>query len=252
MRLGLLGLLLVGSSAFAGIDYSAEMSARSLPLSSYIEGRLGYGYVVWDEREEGNERDWKYGYVRPTLTLGTIGIVNSAEVAAEFYPVSILGLTVGQSHSIRLTESLSMDCANLYCRGNLGRTFVKARGLIGAAGFFLVPAVRLDWLTPGANSQPFYDEFSILTGLSGGDRLVTLGAALGYEVTDALKVALAASQQRMIGTNDVAQVLYGVGMYSLDEWRFSAGAGVYQSNYYEPSFSGIARVSWIGKDSVGL
>ena len=230
-------------------DYSVAVGGRTMPLGAAVSGQLGYGYLLWGEKREG---DFRYGYLRPALRLQTSGVVNRAEVSLAIHPISFFGFVLGHSQGVRYTDPYTVDCATAACRGGLQSTFGKARLVLGHDRFFAGGSSRVDYYVPSRRDRPFADETSSLVGKQGGDRLLTFDAFAGVWITPELAAGVLYRAERMIGTGFSNNHESAFARWKRGAWGVAAGAGLYQSSTQSRSPTVYGAIEWTGSPSIEL
>lgn len=231
-----------------GLDAKAQASFQSFPLGTLVTGEVGYSAEIW--RKEG---DFTYGYVRPFVQLDTAAIINRPYVGLEIYPISILGLSMGQGFSQRNTSSFTdFDCQQVVCDKTLRSEYVQVHGMLGYGKAFLDLKGRQEWFKEAGGTQPFYDEMSYLVGAAGADELKSLTSVLGYSVSDQLNLGVMGIFSRFEQSKNENSALYALANYKDGPWRYSVGLGQYRSSHQVSNMSAILRVEWIGLPSLAL
>ncbi|MEK6607992.1 MAG: hypothetical protein AABZ30_10055 [Myxococcota bacterium] len=247
--LGLVALLFAASARADGWDFAAGGGARLLPAAAAGYARAGYGKLLWGARRPG---DFRYGYVRPTLTLQTSAVVNRVDAAVAVHPISFVGLAAGHMGSLRLIDTRDVDCDAVACRGLLGTSYLAGHLALGAGRFFAGGDGRLAWMRAPDAARPFVDEVSVLVGDSGGDRMLSGEAFAGARLTPRWRAGALFAVESMLaaGGDSDAETLFAAARAGA--WRFTVGAGAYRSTAYERGFTAYVVVSWIGIPSVEL
>jgi hypothetical protein len=190
--------------------------------------------------------------VRPYARARTSALVNAGEVSVELFPVSFVGLQAGTQLSNRNTKLDTLDCTMVACQGNLSTTYLRAKGVVGYAGFFLGGSAQVGWQRPSDTTLPFGDDASSLAGLAGGDTLVSFEGYAGYRPPGPYSFGVYASRDRFTGSgaaNDMESVM---ARRSWGPWRVMLGLGAYESTTRDRGFTTYGVVEWIGVPSLGL
>ncbi len=241
-----------------GLDYWLGGAGRLLPLGAGFLAQTGYGLLLWGAGEgplgsRNVERAPWYGYVRPRFQLTASGLVNKGEAALEVFPVSFLGVTLGHTEGWRGTNTRTLDCQLVECRGWLRANSIRIWGALGAGPVFFQGAARYSGLIPSRTGRPFSEELSALAGNDAGDRLVNLEAAAGYRLAPDRALGWVVTRDRMMGSgsSNVMQAFFY--RFSIkNSWTVTAGAGTYRSTTQPTGLAAFVLAKWTGIPSLSL
>lgn len=236
-----------------GLEANVGALFRAYPLQAIITGEGAYGKIFWGTKEEG---DFKYGYIRPYLRVGTIAVVNRGEIGVGFYPISIFGITAGYMQSVRLTNPPginSLDCTTINCKGTIGTPFARANLTLGVWNLVGTFSGRLaPLLTFGATQAQTFAEEPALSGNSTGDWNASLNAFLGYKVYQKILVGLNLQWEAMLSSGQNSNLQGIAGVIPLGNYRIVAGLGAMQSTILRRSFTVYGTFTWFLTPTVML
>lgn len=258
---GTLGFLLMDtSSARADWDYQAGFSARTVPFGGSFSGTLGYGKLLWGSDPgpslpiigppSGEIPNWKFGYIRPSLTLQTIGFTSRSLLELDLFPISIVGITLGQSFHYRLDRASQFDCSLVNCNGYLSRTYVRAQAIVGVGQTAVMAWAQ--YASVGAlGSLPILEETWALVSAPSSDSLATLTVTAMYRLQDDWVLGLLGSQGRFITSGNHSFTSLGYANYFTGRWGFFLGAGTYSSSHQDLSPTVYGMIQFMGKRPMG-
>jgi hypothetical protein len=232
-----------------GLKTSVTPMARSYPLSAWVDSEVAYEKLLWGSNGEGRV---DYGFLRPKVGLGTIGLMHEASAGLEVYPISFVKFAVDTLRFWRNSETEGFDCQVYACRGTIDRLHLAADAALAAQGYFLQLSWRQTTLTPSVDDRPFVDEGLRLLGAEGGDSAVRARANVGYKVSPDLACGLSFTRTTMSETEERSLERYLFGSYTLGAWNVFAGAGVYSSSRDEAALSLALAASWSPSTSPSL
>ncbi|MGE0615153.1 MAG: hypothetical protein AB7P04_05905 [Bacteriovoracia bacterium] len=239
------------TAKLSGIDYSAALRARSYPFGANL-GITG-GFARKHEWTPGS--NWKFGYVRASASYETSVVLNRLIAQIDVYPISILGVSFGQSYGWRAFDNSAFDCTVFVCRGLLRRTYLEARSILQAWRLTLVNSARFEYLVPSDDSRPgaqFSDESSVLPGASGGDHLFRYEGALVYEIREHLHAGGLFTWSRMSGTDTTQDAEYAIVKWDNGPWSWVGGVGMFYSDRKPRALSFVLSLRWTGANELGL
>lgn len=250
-----LGLILVspvlgaeGSAPYW--DYSAQFLGRTYPLGGIFAGTLGYNTLLWGDPKQSI---WQYGYLRPNVTVATVGIVNRFQADLDFFPVSILGFRVGQAWSHRLLRTQSVyDCTLYECLALVSRQYIEAQLTLGMGQFFVVQTARWTHLSHSSGSGIFADDTHVLPAISAGDHSAQYVTIAGYKIDPSWRAGVYLMHSRVFGTSTLHNHVMGFGQWVTGQWSFLAGLGATHSSLNPLGFSAVGVVTWTGVKSLSL
>jgi hypothetical protein len=115
-----------------GLDYSASIIGRTHAAAFAINPSLGYGQMLWGDRSS-----FKYGYVRPNVSLMATPTLFGVKPGIDFFPISILGFSASRTYSRRFASAKGYDCDAGRCQGTLHSTDLSGKLLLGYGSYFL-------------------------------------------------------------------------------------------------------------------
>jgi hypothetical protein len=250
-------------SWWEGVDYNASAQA-GYPWSGNFDSYLGYGFMLWGQKKKDPKvfKDVLYGYIRPNLRFKTSGIANSLEARLDLYPISFVGLTLGQVFSYTnlkilgdASEKTGVDCDTFQCGGLLFRSFMEAKLKGGFQNYFAVFFSRADFLVnSGKKARGFVDTSASLVGGGRSDVLTTHWLKVGTKLANpkwAMGVHL--ERKKMMGTGEEAfQEQIFVSYLKDDWWSFGGAIKAYQTPTKKFVLGAGIQVNWDGRPSLEL
>ena len=245
LPLVLVGLMASSYAAHAGWSGDGLVAYRSLPQGAAVQADPGFEYRLWGAKNSA--ADFEYGYIRLAAPASTSLVVNRIGAQIEIFPISIMGLVVGQSYSSRSVDLDTLPCDQVDCHGRLAKTYFRFH-LVGAYGdlFF-----RPEWSIENQNfsrETVYGDEGSNLVGTTGGDVLVKSEVLVGYALAPDWKVAFLAARAHMQNVKPSENKFWGViGIhdFKMFDRSFSATAAIgrYESTFWSPGLTVAAVLS---------
>lgn len=225
-----------------GFDYSVGAGVRTAPVLGTLSGKLGYSSLLWGNAGRG---EYLYGYVRPSVRLGTSVIANQIEPAIEFFPISILGLSAGY-----LVDSRWVG--NFAGGRTLGTAFVQNHLSLNVGRFYLTQSLRAGLMTPSENEAQFFDLFSNLVGRAGGDLLLTNEVAVSFALNDEWKLGALFKNERMSATGESNDSQLAFARWARGRWSVNVGTGAYAQTGLSRGFTTSGWIQWTGISSLAL
>lgn len=258
----LLGLLLAPLLIEGrGFDSQAGVIARNYPIGARASVTGGYTATLWaddplpdpDPEVFAPVPAWRYGYVRPVISLDSSYVISRGSAEVEFFPISVFGLAAGTSVASRGGFDFpDFDCERISCDGTLRKKHLRSQLVLGAGGWSFLWKNRIDWFEAGSAARPFLDDLSNLVARPGRDELRSATAALGYRLNGRWMTGLAVDLQKFSGSGSHNQGTYWILNGRSRAWRALAGAGVYRSSHQELEPSVFLDLRWIGRRGPGL
>jgi hypothetical protein len=112
--------------AWAGFDLAVGGYGRDYPMGAGAELNLGYGHLLW-----GSSSEKLYGFIRAGLDIEGVVDYNAVNAKLEIFPISILGLRVGQSRSESQLDYEDFDCELYLCRGHFAENYFEVPVFLG-------------------------------------------------------------------------------------------------------------------------
>lgn len=241
-------------------DLSAGFQSRTMPMGATFYAVGGYNFLLWKADADLNpanpsgSRDWRYGYIRPTVKLSSIGVVNSISASVDVHPISILGVSVGTSGSWRVVPAGTsyVDCNTVYCDGTITRNFVAAKAVLGSGRLFFGGTARFEWMSAGRADQPFLDENATLVGTAGSDRFASFTGAVGFLPGDKQTVGLMFTNGSFLGSGQRVQSAFGFYQFAWNDFRPTIGAGYTEGTTFGSNFLGVLQVEYVIRPSFAI
>ena len=222
-----------GSSHFI-LDQKVGLNVRTYPIGFQAFGTVGINQALW-----GDPSTWKYGYLRGALNGATSAVVNRGGVEFQVFPSSILGLSAGYDWGYRSYTPHYVNCVLLACNGRVDRFFVKANFVAAYSNIIFLMNARYDHLHSFDTAKSaFFDEMTLLTGQSRGERVMTWNPILLYSLSPKVRVGAMSLYSHAIDTGDFSHLYGPIANYS---WSNSlsliGGAGLNRSPVVESALS---------------
>jgi hypothetical protein len=229
-------------------DYSAGFGLRTLPFGSSLYGRGGYNILLWGgPKSEG----FLYGYARPALQLQSSAVVNRVDLTLDLYPISFFGFRLGKAVSLRWTDTSTLDCNVLECRGDLSRAYIQMEVLGAYQKYFGGLWARLDTLEPSRKGRNFADETSALAGRNPSDGLWTWEVLGGYDA-ESWKAGLWLVFQGMSHSRARNDTEYAFVTVKRGDFDYTVAAGSYASSTRSRGPAFAISVKWNGREGLSL
>lgn len=247
------GFVAVWGSVAMGhdFDYNASIGARLLPRGIGLQGVFGYDYLLWGEKTDASS--YLFGYLRPSLTINSSVITNRATAALDFYPIAIMGFSVGVYGGVRNVDIDTLDCTSIQYRGSIYGGFAKSRLIAGLDPFFMTVGFALQTVRGSDPLLATGDEFTALIASAGGDQVSGTELTIGAKISDNLSMGLSGWSNifSISGDNNSNQALFA--LYSMGEWSYLVGVGLYSSNHHTQSgLNTFVLVKWTGAPALDL
>ncbi|RME16400.1 MAG: hypothetical protein D6797_04610 [Bdellovibrio sp.] len=131
-------LMFSGQIGKATADFSLSGIYRHYPQSGGVDLSAGYSFLLWGKPAN----TIFYGYLRYALDLFTAGTYNEALVSVDLFPVSFLGVSLGQGLYHNSKDYEDFDCLRYKCIGEFNYTFVKYTLILGYKKFFFYQSYK--------------------------------------------------------------------------------------------------------------
>lgn len=239
--------LLITTNAFAQMDYRLSTRGRSYPLSGIFEADLGYNYLLWKKNAPV-----LYGYIRPNVTYGDIGLYRLATAALDFHPISFIKIRGGFSREMSHVLRRDLDCSQIECQGVIKHRFLETNLLLGAASYFTSLRYRINTSRRDDGGARFLDFEAMMPMQGQQDQSQYFQGVVGKSIDSnwsALWASQVASSQKAQGFSTAH---YALGMWSKGPWEIAAGPGAFHSTLFDWGFSSVFWVTWNGGNSLAL
>lgn len=232
-------LVFIGLGVSAQPQYILTGDFRTYPFTGAVQGEVNSSHLIWDGRAQSSF--WHYGFVKPSLKLGSHGF---AEVAVDVYPVSILQIGISRSITSRYYPTRGLDCDLAVCGGILTRGTFKTSLVLGYEKLIFIPGLSVVTMEHNDASKPLAIETENLLSAPGGDIVTIRGIFLGYDLKD-YKVGLFNRSAQVRKTAQDNQVTYFIYSANYDnDWSYTAGVGQYQSDEFSAGISVFANLTY--------
>jgi len=235
-------------------DYSAQTIFRSFPIGGFVSATFGKSFKFWHKKPaDAKKPDVLYGYIRPSMTYQTSAVVNSIRPQIDFFPLSIFGFYIGHDRTSRHVDIRTFDCQQVYCHGELKRTYGGHKMALGFKGFFLVSDFKIEKVLFSKKDRRFVDERVTLEGAPGKDYFRRHQLMLGKSLSKkfALGVLSIRSVMRVNRSSSHMKMLFSRYVFN-DKWSLLAAVGSFETRHHQEVFSSILALQWKGKKGLSL
>jgi len=228
------------ASAYPQVDYRFSSRGRTYPLTGIFEVDLGYNHLFW-----GDKTSVLYGYLRPNISYGEMGVYRIATTAFDFYPVSFFKIRAGLSREMSHVLRRDLDCSQIDCQGVIKHQFIESQLLLGAFSYFTSLRYRLNVSKRNDGEHRFLDFEGMMPMQARSDQSQYFQAVVGKNLNDQWNGIFAsqfASSQKAKGSSSAH---YALGMWLKGPWEIAAGPGLFRSSLYNRDGWGFSSVFWI-------
>jgi hypothetical protein len=260
-------MLLIGWShvGFADLDYSVGLDSGTMPYWSNFNASFGYGVLIWGEDPlksipnhgfvNPSEYPYKFGYVRPEISVETSGTRNAINGDLDISPISWVIFSLGKTLEHRASNGrLDYDCALNSCYGSLQRSRLTFGGFpLGFGPFFVGGLSQTEWFDSyDEGKSGFVDQWSGLVGKKQSDRLKRDALLGGIILSQDVVLGGGISIEKFIGSKESSQVNFGSLTLARPPFEMNLIVGERdRSPKKHDEFWGLLNVRWIGKKALG-
>lgn len=227
-------------------DYSVTLGTRTTPVAIQAEANAGYGLLLWGEASTP-----LYGYFRPSVTLASSSTLTGT-AALDFYPVSFLGFTIGNTYNNRLADLPSINCEKADCRNWLNFNFMRAR-LLGKFGSF-VTSLQYEKRIYDSNDDKTksFGEGSYVVLLAPQDEVSeTWQAIVGYKFTEQFAAGINSEYFRTHKSEEHEEMQLLFAKRKIQEWTYTVGLGRFASSQFGIGPQAVFIITWTGLEKIG-
>jgi hypothetical protein len=271
MKFHFIGLIFLFSlNAAADFDLNFSTQYRNHPLSGTLGSDLGYAEPLW-----GADGDPFMGYVRAAVELEGVKNYFSNTVMGEFFPISLIGIRLGETHMQDHADYQDFDCTNHICHGQFKMRFMEIPVFLGYGPVLFSASYRSEtWKSEttnhGGSNNDYIDPTSGLNLANGTkDSLTRIRWAFFYKLDENYRVGYVSTLYK---ADDLSQAAYGSdglnrhsqmwligmqyvavpGLLSKDEFSAFFGMGEYSSHlnsnihtiYLNISYSPMKKIGY--------
>lgn len=225
---------------------SLFFGARSYPTSASAEAQIKIESFLWDQRAE-TQSDWKFGLVQARATVASHGMLDFAVL---IYPISILEIGYSNSNTFRFYETKPFDCDLVACQGQLNRSSVFAKLLLGhrfqRVDAFVIPTITVtDVQHSGSGSEKLVavDEVERLPFDENGDQLVIKSVIGGLKHGD-WTYAIFSRSAVYKSSQSANEMNYLILRKEIEKFRVQGGLGQVASDVQKRDISFVFSVGW--------
>ncbi|MBT3982569.1 MAG: hypothetical protein HOE90_14520 [Bacteriovoracaceae bacterium] len=235
------------------MDYNAQVMTRSFPVGFFTAGNIGRGFTLWKTNRlpHGRLNPW-YGYIRPSATVQSSGLVNGGRVEVDLMPVSFFGFYVGKDITYRNIDMGPFNCEAEYCDGRINRTYIGSKFAITVKNFFAMSNFRLQRTQFDQKGKPFADERATIIAQTGRDNLFGGNLALGYKLSDTMAMGTLFIHNKYQKSGDRSQMKLLFTRIQDESLNYVVGLGTFKSRFDHEILSAIVGIQWTGEKGLKL
>lgn len=248
----LLAFLILESRLLAqGWDHSVSILARSHAAALALAPAVGYGQLLWGDRS-----GFQYGYIRPNLSLFATPTSYGAKPALDFYPISILGVSVARNWSQRFINPKGYDCDFAECQGPLNSTDISAKLLLGYGAFFL--SAQRSWVRFDSvhGQRPLLDAGIAALLRRSGEKSEQWTGILGGKwenwTAGLMHMSIALSDDRRAQISQYAFVRSDMKAIGFPSFSATVALGRFESALKANAVSAVGILTYTGAPSIAL
>lgn len=240
----------LSSLAYAKLDYSSANLIRSYPVGLFASGTVGYGFKLWDKSDVNPAL---YGYVRPSATIQTSGVVNQVRGQIDFAPVAFTNFYAGTALVNRdYSELDTFDCQAVICRAKMVRQYVGFKMALKFKSVFLMTDHRFERVKLSEKRGIFAEEMGTLLGKDGNDVLRVNQLVVGYELSEKWAVGGLVVANAMEKFVNSSRMHIGFAQHKIGQWTIMAGAGTFHTRTNSDVFTTMLLLNWNGDRGLTL
>lgn len=214
--------------SWAKFDLSTGLQGRTLPtIGAEVYADSGYNFVFWGKKED--PKDFLYGLIRPSVGVSSSGVINGAKAELEFFPISILGITVGRQIINSNFEFPFFDCDEVNCKGEFQRNYVEGKAVIGAKGWILMGNYKVDHVTSPDRGRPMADWRNVIVGDIRSDVQIEKKLLLAKTFNNKL-IGILGENVQFQGSRERKESYAAVYQFKHKETSYMFGAGAFHTS----------------------
>lgn len=231
-------------------DLNGGIQGRTLPsLGAELYADSGYNFVFWGKKDE--PKDVLYGLIRPSVSLGTSGVINSAKGELEFFPISILGFAVGRQYLNSNFEFPFLECQEVTCTGEFIRNYVETKMVLGFKGWIVMGGYKVDTLRSPNKTEPMADWRNVIVGEPGEEVQIEKKLLVGKVFSNKMLGVLIENVQ-FLGSRERKESFAAVYQVRPKETSYMIGAGGFHSDQQPMGFQVYFRIHHVALPSLKL
>lgn len=225
-------------SARADLDLGVGGTFRSYPLSGVVEGRAGYGVLLY-----GTAGSPISGYLRPHLEVNSAATYNSGLAQLEFFPLAFLGARAGGEAVQNDKDYSPYDCQSYRCLGRFHRTFFAGELTLGAGPVFIRGMWRRErWSQAKEQAGDFIDPTSGLVMRAGGESQTVYYGVGGIKLNETWGVM---GGVRYAEDDDgLSRMPFAMVRFTQGDFSLGLGAGQFESSLKDKGFTAWGYFAW--------
>lgn len=234
----------------AKLDYSSANLVRSYPVGIFTSGTVGYGLKLWDKTDVNSAM---YGYIRPSATIQSSGVVNQIRGQVDFAPVAFTNFYAGTALVNRDYNDLdTFDCNSVICRAKMVRSYVGFKMALKFKSVFLMTDHRYERVKLSEKRGIFAEEMGTLLGKDGNDVLRVNQLVVGYELGEKWAVGGLVVANAMEKYINSSHMHIGFIQHKIGHWTLMAGAGTFHNRINSDIFTTLLLLNWNGERGLTL
>lgn len=225
------------------VDYQTNSLIRTQNIGLFTNAVVGKSYKIW----ENPSQKFLYGFVRAAVVGQTSFLVNSLMPELNFYPISILGFSIGKDFTHRDLNVPNFDCINeVTCKGWMNREFIGSRMALAFKDLYLMSEYRIIKAHGQKVDRPFAEERSSLIGHPDYDYLHRFDLITGYKLNDHYSIGYLLHHNVMRRFDNSSLMQLGFVRYQMDKWNLLFGNGTFRNRDDKLFYSSLLMLQWNG------
>ncbi len=231
-------VLVLSWPAWANLDLGVGGTFRSYPLSGVVEGRAGYGFLLY-----GTAGSPFSGFVRPNFAVNSAATYNSGMAQLEVFPLAFLGIRAGGESVQNDKDYTPYDCETSRCLGRFHRTFFGSELTLGAGPVFVRGLWRRErWSQPKGQVGDFIEPTSGLVLRAEGESQTVYYGVGGYKISETWAVIGGVRYAEDDG--GFSRMPFGMVRFTSGDFALGVGAGEFESTLKDKGFTAWGYLSW--------
>jgi hypothetical protein len=236
--------------AKSSFDLSYGLQGRTLPtLGAELYADAGYNQLLWGKKDTST--DFLYGLIRPSLGVSSSGVINSVKGEIEFFPLSILGLSVGRQYMNSNFEFPFFDCQRVNCKGEYQRNFVESKLVLGYKGWIVMGSYKVDTMLSPSEQMPMADWRNVIIGEPGEEVQLDKKLLVAKVLGDAL-VGVYIETTQFLGSRELKESFAGIYQFRKKDTNYMIGAGAFHTDQEPMGLQFYFRIHQVAFPSLKL
>jgi hypothetical protein len=243
-------IFLFAITSWAKVDLNMGLQGRTVPgIGAELYADSGYNLLLWGRKKRS--RDVLYGLIRPSFSLSTSGVINSAKAELEVFPISFLGISAGRQYSYANFDFPFFNCEEISCHGEFTRDWVTSKMAMGAKGYIAIANYTVYTMGAPDHSLPMADWKNVIIGNGGREvqieRKLLLGKVFGKNL-----LGILLEDVQFEGSREKKESYAAVYQFGKDKTNYMIGAGSFRSTQQPQAFIIYFRIHHVPLASLKL